>query len=181
VPAQLLQSLLLCLQTIQYNLLPEGDSVAVSGSNRLLYIYLLADWHLNARLGRAAAAFAGTLCWGTHSFAADAIELSTAVALQQHWQCCPVLLYSWASAGSRVLSCFVRHQTNISSNRHVTGCTQHVSRACGTCCYPWVALCNLIKINTWCSPAAGGVLAAGLPAACRRSVDYAAPQLAAPL
>jgi hypothetical protein len=62
--ALLLHNLLLCLQTVQYNLLTEGDSVAVTGSNRLLYIYLLADWHLNARLGRAAAAFAGTWCWG---------------------------------------------------------------------------------------------------------------------
>lgn len=57
----LLHNLSLCLQTVQYNLLPEGDSIAVTGSNRLLYIYLLADWHLNARLGRAAAAFASTL------------------------------------------------------------------------------------------------------------------------
>lgn len=53
--------LLLCvpLQTVQYDLLPNGDSIPVTASNRLLYVYLLADWHLNAKLGRAAAAFAG--------------------------------------------------------------------------------------------------------------------------
>lgn len=49
-------------QTVQYNLLPGGDSVPVTASNRLLYVYLLADWHLNARLGQAASAFAGELC-----------------------------------------------------------------------------------------------------------------------
>lgn len=43
---------------MQHNLLPDGDSVPVTASNRLLYVYLLADWHLNARLGRAASAFA---------------------------------------------------------------------------------------------------------------------------
>lgn len=51
------------LQTVQYDLLPNGDSIAVTASNRLLYVYLLADWHLNARLGRAASAFASeSLC-----------------------------------------------------------------------------------------------------------------------
>ena len=53
--------LLAALQTVQYNLLPDGDSVPVTASNRLLYIYLLADWHLNARLGRTASAFASKL------------------------------------------------------------------------------------------------------------------------
>lgn len=57
------------LQTVQYNLLPDGDSVPVTASNRLLYVYLLADWHLNARLGRAASAFASesytAVCWVT--------------------------------------------------------------------------------------------------------------------
>jgi ubiquitin-protein ligase E3 B/ubiquitin-protein ligase E3 C len=48
----------LCLQTLQYDLLPNGGSIAVTASNRLLYVYLLADWHLNTRLGRAADAFA---------------------------------------------------------------------------------------------------------------------------
>lgn len=50
--------LTLCLQTLQYSLLPNGGSIAVTASNRLLYVYLLADWHLNTRLGRAADAFA---------------------------------------------------------------------------------------------------------------------------
>lgn len=50
---------------MQYNLLPGGDSVPVTASNRLLYVYLLADWHLNARLGQAASAFAGELCKAT--------------------------------------------------------------------------------------------------------------------
>jgi hypothetical protein len=47
------------MQTIQAELLAGGDSLPVTADNRLLYIHLLADWHLNARLGRAASAFAG--------------------------------------------------------------------------------------------------------------------------
>lgn len=47
------------MQTVEYDLLPNGGSLPVTASNRLLYVYLLADWHLNARLGRAASAFAG--------------------------------------------------------------------------------------------------------------------------
>jgi hypothetical protein len=50
------------MQTVQYELLPGGDSVPVTASNRLLYVHLLADWHLNARLGRTAAAFASECC-----------------------------------------------------------------------------------------------------------------------
>jgi hypothetical protein len=47
------------LQTVQTDLLPGGDALAVTGDNRLLYVHLLADHLLNTRLGRATAAFAG--------------------------------------------------------------------------------------------------------------------------
>lgn len=47
------------LQTVQTELLPGGNSIPVTADNRLLYVYLLADYHLNTRLGRAAKAFAG--------------------------------------------------------------------------------------------------------------------------
>eukprot|EP00879_Flechtneria_rotunda_P015663 GHRR01016385.1.p1 GENE.GHRR01016385.1~~GHRR01016385.1.p1 ORF type:complete len:551 (+),score=226.29 GHRR01016385.1:426-2078(+) len=48
-------------KTVESELLPGGSSLPVTADNRLLYVHLLADWHLNARLGRAAAAFAGGL------------------------------------------------------------------------------------------------------------------------
>ncbi|KAF6266493.1 hypothetical protein COO60DRAFT_1469979 [Scenedesmus sp. NREL 46B-D3] len=48
-------------KTVQTDLLPGGDSLAVTGDNRLLYVHLLADHLLNTRLGRATAAFAGGL------------------------------------------------------------------------------------------------------------------------
>eukprot|EP00955_Chlamydomonas_euryale_P105996 365674-Chlamydomonas_euryale.AAC.13 len=41
-----------------YELLPGWGDVPVTNDNRLLYCHLLADWHLNVRLGRAADAFA---------------------------------------------------------------------------------------------------------------------------
>ncbi|EIE23025.1 hypothetical protein COCSUDRAFT_15978, partial [Coccomyxa subellipsoidea C-169] len=42
-------------------LVPGGADVAVTNANKLLYIHLVADWHLNGRLGAAAAAFAAGL------------------------------------------------------------------------------------------------------------------------
>ncbi|WIA29294.1 hypothetical protein OEZ86_011799 [Tetradesmus obliquus] len=48
-------------RTVQTDLLPGGDCLAVTGDNRLLYVHLLADHLLNTRLGRATAAFAGGL------------------------------------------------------------------------------------------------------------------------
>jgi hypothetical protein len=57
--ADSLLCLAVVLQTVQTNLLPGGDSLAVTGDNRLLYVHLLADHLLNTRLGRATAAFAG--------------------------------------------------------------------------------------------------------------------------
>ena len=42
-------------------LVPGGVDVAVTNANKLLYIHLVADWHLNGRLGAAAAAFAAGL------------------------------------------------------------------------------------------------------------------------
>lgn len=46
---------------IEHELLPGGADVAVTNANKLLYIHLVADWHLNGRLGDAAAAFAAGL------------------------------------------------------------------------------------------------------------------------
>ncbi|GAB4814415.1 hypothetical protein N2152v2_001461 [Parachlorella kessleri] len=38
-------------------LIPGGSSISVTSANLLQYVYLVADWHLNKRLGVAAAAF----------------------------------------------------------------------------------------------------------------------------
>ncbi|KAI8470743.1 MAG: hypothetical protein J3K34DRAFT_419724 [Monoraphidium minutum] len=45
-------------RTASVDLLPGGSSLAVTNANRTLYCHLLADFHLNRRLGRPAAAFA---------------------------------------------------------------------------------------------------------------------------
>lgn len=45
----------------EHELLPGGADVAVTNANKLLYVHLVADWHLNGRLGDAAAAFAAGL------------------------------------------------------------------------------------------------------------------------
>ena len=42
-------------------LLPGGADVAVTNANKLLYVHLAADWHLNGRLGAPAGAFAAGL------------------------------------------------------------------------------------------------------------------------
>ena len=39
-------------------LIDGGDSTPVRNDNKMHYILMLADWHLNIRLGTAAAAFA---------------------------------------------------------------------------------------------------------------------------
>ncbi|KAF5840138.1 hypothetical protein DUNSADRAFT_17621 [Dunaliella salina] len=44
--------------TTQHALLPGHGNTPVTNENRLLYCHLLADWHLNVRLGRPAEAFA---------------------------------------------------------------------------------------------------------------------------
>ena len=41
-----------------HSLIPGGSQVAVTDSNKLHYIHLAADWHLNGRLGASSAAFA---------------------------------------------------------------------------------------------------------------------------
>lgn len=41
-----------------HSLVPGGAQVAVTDSNKLQYIHLAADWHLNGRLGASSAAFA---------------------------------------------------------------------------------------------------------------------------
>ena len=41
-----------------HNLLPGGADMAVTNANKLHYIHLAADWHLNGRLGASASAFA---------------------------------------------------------------------------------------------------------------------------
>lgn len=42
-------------------LVPGGDSMPVTNDNRLLYCHLLADYHLNVKLGRPAMAFTAGL------------------------------------------------------------------------------------------------------------------------
>ena len=44
-----------------HELRPGGEDIAVTADNRLLYLHLVADWHLNGRLGAAASAFAAGL------------------------------------------------------------------------------------------------------------------------
>ena len=44
-----------------HELLPGGADVAVTDANKLLYVHLAADWHLNGRLGAPAGAFAAGL------------------------------------------------------------------------------------------------------------------------
>lgn len=39
-------------------LVPGGENIAVTNENRLQYVQLLADWHINGRLERSALAFA---------------------------------------------------------------------------------------------------------------------------
>lgn len=41
-----------------HSLVPGGSQVAVTDSNKLHYIHLAAEWHLNGRLGASSAAFA---------------------------------------------------------------------------------------------------------------------------
>ena len=41
-----------------HSLIPNGAQVPVTNSNKLHYIHLAADWHLNGRLGASSAAFA---------------------------------------------------------------------------------------------------------------------------
>ena len=41
-----------------HSLLPGGAQMAVTNDNKLHYIHLAADWHLNGRLGASSAAFA---------------------------------------------------------------------------------------------------------------------------
>ena len=41
-----------------HNLLPGGSQLAVTNDNKLHYVHLAADWHLNGRLGASSAAFA---------------------------------------------------------------------------------------------------------------------------
>ncbi|KAI7846263.1 hypothetical protein COHA_000243 [Chlorella ohadii] len=43
--------------TVSEELVPGGSRLAVTQGNLLQYVYLVADWHLNKRLGTAAAAF----------------------------------------------------------------------------------------------------------------------------
>lgn len=48
-------------QRSAHELCPGGDDMAVTSANKLLYVHLIADWHLNRRLGKPAAAFAAGL------------------------------------------------------------------------------------------------------------------------
>ena len=44
-----------------HELCPGVDDMAVTSTNKLLYVHLVADWHLNRRLGKPAASFAAGL------------------------------------------------------------------------------------------------------------------------
>ena len=44
-----------------HELCPGGDDMAVTSANKLLYVHLVADWHLNRRLGKPASSFAAGL------------------------------------------------------------------------------------------------------------------------
>ena len=44
-----------------HELCPGGDDMAVTSANKLLYVHLMADWHLNRRLGKPASSFAAGL------------------------------------------------------------------------------------------------------------------------
>jgi ubiquitin-protein ligase E3 C len=44
-----------------HELRPRGADVPVTDANKLLYVHLVADWHLNGRLAAASAAFAAGL------------------------------------------------------------------------------------------------------------------------
>jgi hypothetical protein len=48
-------------QRTAHELQPGGADTAVTDSNKLLYVHLVADWHLSRRLGKPAAAFAAGL------------------------------------------------------------------------------------------------------------------------
>ena len=44
-----------------HELCPGGNEMAVTCANKLLYVHLVADWHLNRRLGKPASSFAAGL------------------------------------------------------------------------------------------------------------------------
>ena len=44
-----------------HELCPGGDDMAVTSANKLLYVHLVADWHLNRRLSKPASSFAAGL------------------------------------------------------------------------------------------------------------------------
>ena len=41
-----------------HELCPGGNDMAITSASKLLYVHLVADWHLNRRLGKPAASFA---------------------------------------------------------------------------------------------------------------------------
>lgn len=46
---------------VSHDLIEDGGDVAVCAGNRMHYILLVADWHLNGRLGASAGSFAAGL------------------------------------------------------------------------------------------------------------------------
>lgn len=65
-----------------HELRPGGADVAVTNTNKLLYVHLVADWHLNGRLGKAAAAFAA----GLHQVTFLSILFAALITLEQMLQ-----------------------------------------------------------------------------------------------
>lgn len=64
----------------EHELIPGGADVAVTNANKLLYVHLVADWHLNGRLGDAAAAFAAGLAQVCRQFLALSCTFEMQVA-----------------------------------------------------------------------------------------------------
>ena len=56
-----------------HELCPGGDDMAVTSANKLLYVHLVADWHLNRRLGKPASSFAAGLHQADTLFCIDCV------------------------------------------------------------------------------------------------------------
>lgn len=72
-----------------HELCPGGDDMAVTSANKLLYVHLVADWHLNRRLGKPAASFAAGVnqvgsIW-THSVSSWTFLLCGVVVHRRLW------------------------------------------------------------------------------------------------
>ncbi len=74
-------------QRSTHELCPGGDDMAVTSANKLLYVHLVADWHLNRRLGKPAAAFAAGLNQVIAFPSKQHIAMAASCALHLHKSC----------------------------------------------------------------------------------------------